>query len=166
MLPIHSKIFKGFLDDQLEEWFNYILSIFLSAFHKNYHCQSVLFKICDDWKIALDKQQATGAIFIVLSKAFSHSLLLDKLKIMDYQIMPSSLWVVIFPIAFKEIGENVSKWGRVKCGVPQGWLIGPRMFNIFINDFVLHLRILYTGSHSTGDVDELVCQLESELRHI
>ncbi len=68
ILPILSKIFEGILDAQLEEFFDNILSIFLSAFHKNYSCQSVLIKMIEDWKMALDKQQTTGAIFIDLSK--------------------------------------------------------------------------------------------------
>ncbi len=70
-----------------------------------------------------------------------------------------------------KIGENVNKWGRVKCGLPQGSLIGHHIFNIFINDlsYILEYCILYnyaddnTASHRTDDVDELICQLESEL---
>ncbi len=73
-----------------------------------------------------------------------------------------------------KIGENISKWSRVKCGVTQGSLIGPQIFYIFINDLfhILGYCILYnyaddnTASHSSNDVDELVCQLESELRNI
>ncbi len=73
-----------------------------------------------------------------------------------------------------KIGENVSKWGRVKCGVPQGSLIGPCIFNIVINDlfYIFEYCILYsyvddnTTSHSSDDVNELLCQLESELRNI
>ncbi len=48
ILPILSKMFEGILDDQLEEFFDNILSIFLSAFHKNYSCQSVLNKMIED----------------------------------------------------------------------------------------------------------------------
>ncbi len=105
ILPILSKIFEGILDNQLEELFDNILSIFLSVFHKNYRCQSVIIKMIEDWKMALDKQQTTGAIFIDLSKAFdtiSHSLLLDKLK--NYGLSDSVIKhiIAIFPIAFKE----------------------------------------------------------------
>ncbi len=49
-------MFEGILDDQLEEFIDNILSIFLSAFHKNWSCQFVLIKMTEDWKMALDKQ--------------------------------------------------------------------------------------------------------------
>ncbi len=133
----------------------------------------------EDWKMVLEKQQTTGAIFIDLSKAFdcySHSLLLDKLK--NYGLSDSAIKLMSSYLSncfqILKIGENVSKWGRVKCGVPQGSLIGPCIFNIFINDLfhILEYCILYnyaddnTASHSSDDVEELVCELESELRNI
>ncbi len=127
VLPILSKIFESLLDDQLEEFIDNILSIYLSAFPKNYSCQSVLIKMIEDWKMALDKPQTTGAIFIDLSKAFdtfSHSLLLDKLK--NYVLSDSAIKIMSSYLSkcFQrvKIGENVSKWGRVQCGVPQGSL--------------------------------------------
>ncbi len=94
------------------------------------------------------------------------------LTIMDCRLVPSSLWSNRFQRV--KIGENVSKWGRVKCGVPQGSLIGPGIFNIFINNlfYILEYCVLYnyaddnTASHSSEDVDELVCEVESELRNI
>ncbi len=110
----------------------------------------------EDWKMALDKQQTTGAIFIDLSKAFdcySHSLLLDKLK--NYGLSDSDI---------KLMSSYLSNcFQRVKIGE-----------NIFINDlfYILEYCRLYnyaddnTASHSADDVEELVCELESELRNI
>ncbi len=110
----------------------------------------------EDWKMALDKQQTTGAIFIDLSKAFdtiSHCLLLDKLK--NYGLSDSDI---------KLMSSYLSNcFQRVKIGE-----------NIFINDlfYILEYCLLYnyaddnTASHSSDDVDELICQLESELRNI
>ncbi len=83
--------------------------------------------------MAINKQQTslvcTGAIFIDLSKAFdtiSHSLLLDKL---NYGLSDSAIKLMSSFLSYRvqrvKIGENVSKWGRVKWGVPQGSLIGP-----------------------------------------
>ncbi len=79
----------------------------------------------EDWKMVLDKQQTTRAIFIDLSKAFdtfSHSLHLDKLT--NYVMTDIAIKLMSSHLSnhFQrlKIGENVSKWGRVKCGVPQG----------------------------------------------
>ncbi len=71
-------MFEAILDDQLQGFFDNILSIILSSFRRNY--SSVLIKMIEDWKMACDQHKIIGAIIIDLSKTFdtiSHSLLLD-----------------------------------------------------------------------------------------
>ncbi len=70
VLCVFSKIFESVLNDQLQKYFDTILSILLSAFRKMYCCQAVLLKMVKDWKKALDNYQHTGIIVIDLSKAF------------------------------------------------------------------------------------------------
>ncbi len=56
-----------------------------------------------------------------------------------------------------------------KCGVPQGSFVGLCIFNIFINNlfYILECCTLHnyaddnTVSHSSDDIDELLCNLES-----
>ena len=44
---------------------------FLAAFRKGLGCQSILLRLLEDWRKALDNQQCVGAILMDLSKAFN-----------------------------------------------------------------------------------------------
>ncbi len=79
---------EGVLNDQLQTYFDTILSILLATFCKMYSCQSVHLKMVEDWKKALD----TGIIVINLSKAFDsilHSYLITKLE--SYRLSESDV---------------------------------------------------------------------------
>ena len=57
--------------------------ITLSGFRKGYGCQDILIRMTEDWRNALDNNQAVGIVAIDLSKAFdcmSHGLLITKLS--------------------------------------------------------------------------------------
>jgi hypothetical protein len=144
VLTILSKIFEIVLCDQLNSFMNMLLSKFLCAFRKNYGCKDVLVKVVEDFKYALEKNDYVGCILMDLSKAFDclpHRLLLSKMHAYGISLETCNLFLSYLTNRYQRVkcGLHRSDWSLIKRGVPQGSILGPILFNVFVNDLLYFL---------------------------
>jgi hypothetical protein len=139
VLPAGSKIYERILHTQLSDYFEKILSPVMCGYRKGYSAQFALVSLIEKFKIALDKKGYAGAIFMDLSKAFdtiNHELLIAKLH--AYGVDKRSLVLIKDYLSGRKqrvkIGSTYSSWSDLKEGVPQGSVLGPLLFNIYLND--------------------------------
>ena len=94
------------MHNQLPDYFN-IFKLFLAAFCKGFWCQSTLLRLLKDWKKAL---RAGPEAFDLLSSYLS-----DRVQ----------------PV---RLGSHTSTLEKILKGVPQVSILGPLLFNVFLND--------------------------------
>ena len=181
ILPIISKVFEKEVFQQLYHYLkvNSILSKFQSGFRPLHSTVSALIQMCDDWSDNMDKGRLTGVVFLDIRKAFDsvdHSILLEKVQfygVADRELM----WFKSYLTARQQqclVNGCLSSQSNLLCGVPQGSILGPLLFLIYINDLPNCLKFttpclyaddtqIFTSSFDSG---VLANNINSDLKNL
>ena len=140
ILPILSKVLEHIVHKQFTIFLtsNNLLNPFQSGFRPGHSTVSALLKVTDDIRFAMDSKQLTALVLLDFSSAFNSvdfDVLLGTLRSLNVS-PPVLAW---FDSYLRGRSQSVryedssSDWCDITAGVPQGGILSPLLFSVFIN---------------------------------
>ena len=180
LLPITGKIFERLLYDTMFEVFtkNNLISDNQSGFKPGDSCVNQLLSITHEIYQSFDDNLEVRSVCLDISTAFDkvwHKGLIYKLK--QNGISGNILNTIIDFLSFRKfrvvLNGQVSQWTNIEARVPQGSILGPLLYLIYINDLFVDLWTnakLFADDTSlfsvVRDINTSAAHLNNDLRKI
>jgi len=180
-LSILSKILEKLMCEQLSSFIarNSILSENQFGFRKNMCTSDAVLEYLNHACTALNDKNVFVSVFLDFSKAFdtvNHSILLRKLEFLGIRGLPLE-WFKSYlynRVQYVNIAGVSSRGCVVQTGVPQGSVLGPMLFLLYINDMsrstdklhYVHFADDTTVFASGSNLENLIDDVNNELRSL
>jgi hypothetical protein len=178
LLTGFSKIFELRIFHRLKQHLvsNNILVIEQCGFRDNVSTESTIFKLIESIFSAWNNKELITSIFCDLTRAFdcvSHQLLSSKLEFFGVK-SPILSWLKSYlyirkqkvELQFFSSPNILSNWEIVRHSVPQGSVLTPLLFNVYINDFPCIINKVSDILISSNNFTELNSKLNALLHCI